>query len=347
MQAELSVSIGNAGIWLDEHIRHLESHDIIPVTRATNDATYETDFGRIHLLAQNDALQVRIESPDEAALTTLQGSITHYLSETDPVLAKSITWSGVAPAPGQPKNFRKMTVTRVQPLSSWLLRMTLKGEDLAPFDQRGLHVRLMFPEAPSERPPVWPTIEASGAVHYPDGDDVLAVRVYTIRQIRPESGEVDIDIVRHAGGTFADWSETAKPGDAVGMLGPGGGYFPPQGWLAIGGDDTAVPAILRILENRADQSGGHVVIGLHPHEAPFEIALPANFVIDWVSNADLVDAMKAIAAPATRSGTYWFAGEAAQAKTLRTHFKSTLELPAERRSSAAYWRRTEPIQSVN
>ncbi|WP_193172891.1 siderophore-interacting protein [Nisaea nitritireducens] len=342
MQAELLVSVGNAGIWLDEHIRHLESHDILPVARAANDATYETDFGRIYLLAQDGALQVRIESPDEAALTTLQGSITHYLAETDPVLAKTITWSGVAPAPGQPKNFRKMTVAQVQPLSSWLLRMTLKGEDLAPFDQRGLHVRLMFPEVPGDRETVWPTIEPSGAVHYPDGDNSLTVRVYTIRQIRPESGEVDIDIVRHAGGAFADWSETAQPGDAVGMLGPGGGYFPPEGWLAIGGDDTAVPAILRILENRPNQTGGHVVIGLHSHQAPFEIALPANFMIDWVSTADLVDAMKAIAAPATGNGTYWFAGEAEQARALRTHFKSTLELPAERRSSAAYWRRTEP-----
>ena len=175
-----------------------------------------------------------------------------------------------------------MTVTQVQPLSSWLLRMTLKGEDMAPFDQRGMHVRLMFPEVPGQRPVVWPTIEPSGAVHYPEGDDALTVRVYTIRQIRPESGEVDIDIVRHAGGAFADWAETAEPGNKVGMIGPGGGYFPPAGWLAIGGDDTAIPAILRILENRPDETGGHAVIGLHPHQTPFKIALPANFTIDWV-----------------------------------------------------------------
>ena len=343
MQAELLVSVGNAGTWLDEHVRHLESHDILPVTRAANDATYETDFGRIHLLAQDGELQVRIVSPDEAALTTLQGSITHYLSETDPVLAKSITWSGVAPAPGQPKNFREMTVTQVQPLSSWLLRMTLKGEDMGPFDQRGMHVRLMFPEVPGQRPVVWPTIEPSGAVHYPEGDDALTVRVYTIRQIRPESGEVDIDIVRHAGGAFADWAETAEPGNKVGMIGPGGGYFPPAGWLAIGGDDTAIPAILRILENRPDETGGHAVIGLHPHQTPFKIALPANFTIDWVSTAALGDAMKAITPPVAGDAIYWFAGEAEQARALRTYFKSELELPAERRSSAAYWRRTTPV----
>lgn len=343
MQAKLSVSVGNAGIWLDEHIRHLESHDILPVARAANDATYETDFGRIHLQAQNSELQVRIDSPDEAALTTLQGSIFDYLKQTDPAVAERISWTGVAPAPGQPKNFREMTVQTVRPLSDWMLRMTLKGEDLAPFDRRGLHVRLMFPEIPSDRPTVWPTIEPSGAVHYPDGDDILTVRVYTIRDIRPESGEVDIDIVRHAGGVFSDWSETAQPGNKIGMLGPGGGYFPPAGWLAIGGDDTAVPAILRILENRTDTAGGHVVIGLHPQQTPFEIDLPANFAIDWVRTSDLVDAMQAVAAPSADDCVFWFAGDAEQARALRTYVKSELALPAERRSSAAYWRRTGPV----
>lgn len=343
MQAELSVSVGNAGNWLDEHIRHLESHDILPVNRAANDATYETDFGRIHLQAQDGELQVRIESPDEAALTTLQESICDYLKTTDPAAAKHISWTGVAPVPGQPKNFREMTVQTIRPLSSWLLRMTLKGADLAPFDQRGLHVRLMFPEAPGERPVVWPTIEPSGAVHYPDGDDTLTVRVYTIRQIRPESGEVDIDIVRHAGGIFSDWSETAQPGDRVGMVGPGGGYFPLEGWLAIGGDDTAVPAILRILENRTGTIGGRVVIGLHPHQTPFKIDLPANFTIDWVRTSDLVDTMQAIAAPSADNFIFWFAGEAEQARALRTYVKSELGLPTERRSCAAYWRRAEPV----
>ncbi len=339
MQAELSVSVGNAGNWLDEHIRHLESHDILPVARAANDATYETDFGRIHLQAQDSELQVRIDSPDEAALTTLQGSIFDYLKETDPAVAERVSWSGVAPAPGQPKNFREMTIQTIQPLSSWMLRMTLKGEDLAPFNQRGLHVRLMIPETPSRRPLIWPSIDPSGAVHYPDGDDTLIVRVYTIRHIRPESGEVDIDIVRHAGGVFSDWSETAVPGQKVGMIGPGGGYFPADGWLAIGGDDTAVPAILRILDQRKDGAGGRVVIGLHPHQEPYKIDLPANFAIDWVPTSDLVNAMQAVSAPASSDSVFWFAGEAEQARALRTYFKSELGLSAERRSSAAYWRR--------
>ncbi|MEP3115652.1 siderophore-interacting protein [Nisaea sp.] len=339
MQAELSVLVGNAGNWLNEHIRHLESHDIRPVARAANDATYETDFGRIHLQVQDNELQVRIVSPDEAALTTLQGSIFDYLKETDPAVAQRVSWTGVAPAPGQPKNFREMTVQTIRPVSDWMLRMTLKGEDLAPFDQRGLHVRLMIPEAPHGRPLVWPSIDPSGAVHYPDGDDTLTVRVYTIRHIRPESGEVDVDIVRHAGGVFSDWSETAEPGQKVGMIGPGGGYFPAAGWLAIGGDDTAVPAILRILEQREDEAGGQVIIGLHPHQEPQKIELPANFAINWVATSDLVNAMQAVSSPSAANCVFWFAGEAEQARALRTYFKSELGLPAERRSSAAYWRR--------
>lgn len=339
MQTHLSVALGNAGDWLNGHIRHLASHDIHPVTHDGGRAVFETEFGRVKLVADNSNLDVSIDSSDEDGLAVLQGAISEQLIASHPSLAKSIDWQGAAPRTGSPKNFRAMTIRKIAPVSDWLLRMTLTGDALEPFAERGLHVRLMFRPNRSDRPVIWPTVSKSGAIQYPDGEDELVVRVYTIREIEVARGEVVIDIVRHAGGAFADWSETAEPGTLIGMIGPGGGFFPPDGWLSIGGDDTAVPAILRILEERKAGLGGKAIIGLKPGQTPLDVTPPDGFSIDWVPFEALPDAMRAVTAPEGVELVAWFAGEAEQAREIRDYFKTELALPAERRSSAVYWRR--------
>lgn len=339
MHSELSVSFGNAGSWLTEHLRQLATHDLHPVVRSESHAVFETAFGRVQLDAEANQLRVRLDSLDTNGLATLQEFVSGYLIATDAGLSARICWEGSAPTPGKPKTFREMTVLGTRALSDWMLRMTLKGSDLTPFGERGLHVRLMIPRTAAGDRIVWPTIERSGSVRYPDGADELIVRVYTIRRISPASGEVEIDIVRHTGGAFSDWSETARPGERVGMIGPGGGYFPAAGWLGIGGDDTALPAISRILEARCDSAGGKVTIGLRPHQTPCDLTVPDQFSVDWVPLKDLPRAMKAAAPPPGANQVAWFAGEAEQASEMREHFKSTLGLPPALRSSAAYWRR--------
>ncbi|WP_420403964.1 siderophore-interacting protein [Nisaea sp.] len=345
MQSELSVRLGNAGAWLDDHVRHLRTHDLHPVVRCRDSAVYQTAYGKIRLAAGTEELRVHIDSPDDDGLTVLQGSISEYLIAHDPKLANEIAWNGTAPEPGRPKNLRVMRVLRTREISDWLLRMTLGGQDLSPFTERGLHVRLMIPRSPSCTEIVWPTIERSGAVRFPSGEDELIVRVYTIRAISPERGEVEIDIVRHRGGAFSDWAETAKTGDRVGMIGPGGGGFPAGGWLSIGGDDTAVPAILRILEARQGGDGGHAVIGLRPHQEPLPVSLPQGFSLDWVPLDMLPAALKTAASAHGAEQTGWFAGEAEQAREIREHFKTALGLAPNRRYSAVYWRRDETAHS--
>lgn len=345
MQSELSVPLGNARVWLDEHVRHLATHDLHPVEWREGRAVFETTYGTVRLAANAKGLDIRVDSVNANDLSVLQGSISETLIASEPGLSDRIVWNGAAPKPGRPKNLREMTVETVRPVSDWLLRMTLAGEDLAPFDERGLHVRLMIPSRPSERKVVWPTIERSGAIRFPTGEDELTIRVYTIRSIDVDGGRLDIDIVRHRGGTFSDWSETAKPGDKVGMIGPGGGHYPPDGRLTIGGDDTAVPAILRILENRTCSRGGHAIIGLRRHQAPLALALPDGFTLDWVPLEELPAAMKAATARHGAEQFGWFAGEAGQAREMREHFSSTLGLSSERRYSGTYWRRDESAHS--
>ena len=118
-----------------------------------------------------------------------------------------------------------MTVTAVATIGRFR-RLTLKGDDLGRFAEGGLHVRLLLPvEGVRQR---WPVTGDDGRPWWPDGNPPPA-RVYTLRRIDVAAGEVEIDMLLHAdhhdapGAAFA---ERARPGDVVGMTGPGGGDLP-------------------------------------------------------------------------------------------------------------------------
>lgn len=287
---------------------------------------------------------MQVRSTDVGGLEVLQETVSHYLTIHDPALANRMVWRGHDPAETLPANFREMQVVARRSVSPWMIRLTLQGRDMAAFAGRGLHVRLLVPPTGRNRPPVWPTRKRSGTVVFPEGEDALTVRVYTIRAIRPESGEIDVDVVRHAGGAVADWAEDVGPGASVGVIGPGGGYFPDSDWLLIGGDETALPAIARILENRPRGSGGRAIIGLRHADARIDIAAPDGVAVEWVvgDDAALCAAMEAAELPREAAASVWFAGEAEAARRrLRAVFRGARGLPAGRVSCAGYWRRED------
>jgi NADPH-dependent ferric siderophore reductase len=170
--------------------------------------------------------------------------------------------------------------------------------------------------------------------------------VYTIRHVWPEKGQVDIDFVRHAGGIAATWAERARPGDRIGFIGPVGGQSPVADWMLLGGDETAIPAIGRILENLPDTTIGHVRIHVPTLERTLPLKAPAQMQLEWVigENGDaLVDAMQAIDVPVTPAGTafVWFAAEQSMATLYRKYLKHTLKMPAQAYTCAGYWQRKQ------
>lgn len=343
LQAELTLSLNGARAWLDSQVAHLAEHDLQPTLRTEEAAAFASSYGSFHIHARGSDLRVRVESADLGGLEVLQETVSYYLTAHDPALAERMVWRGHDRGETRPANFRQMRVVARRLASPWMIRLTLQGRDIAAFAERGLHIRLLVPPSGHGRAPVWPRRARSGSVVFPEGEDALTVRVYTVRAIRPESGEIDVDVVRHAGGAVADWAEDVEPGAAVGVIGPGGGYFPEDGWLLIGGDETALPAIARILENRSEGAGGHAVIGVRHAEARMEIAAPTDVTIDWLVGDDrgLRAAMEAAALPPARKPVVWFAGEAETARHLRTVFRRERGLNAGQVSCSAYWRRDE------
>jgi NADPH-dependent ferric siderophore reductase len=72
-------------------------------------------------------------------------------------------------------------------------------------------------------------------------------RRYTIRQGRPEVGELDLDVLLHGDGPGSHWGAAAAPGDAVELQGPRGKLeLRPAPWHLLVGDESALPAIAAI-----------------------------------------------------------------------------------------------------
>jgi NADPH-dependent ferric siderophore reductase len=75
-------------------------------------------------------------------------------------------------------------------------------------------------------------------------------RRYTIRRLRPDSGEMDLDVLLHGAGPGSTWGQAAAPGDAVRFQGPRGKLEvrrAPTHLLA--GDESALPAIAAVAES--------------------------------------------------------------------------------------------------
>jgi NADPH-dependent ferric siderophore reductase len=86
-------------------------------------------------------------------------------------------------------------------------------------------------------------------------------RRYTVRHSRPDTGEIDLDVLLHGAGPGSAWGATARPGDAVEFQGPRGKLelrAAPRHLLV--GDESALPAIAAIAEALPSDEHGTAVI---------------------------------------------------------------------------------------
>ncbi|WP_029150016.1 siderophore-interacting protein [Microbacterium indicum] len=177
-------------------------------------------------------------------------------------------------APVRPHRFFRARVARITDLTPSFRRFTFVGDDLALYGDPGFDQRIKV---------VFPT-EAAGLDAMPTGEDWYAeyrampesarppFRTYTTRGVRREETEVDVDMVSHAIlGPASAWIASARPGDEVLLLAPDARYEGEPGGLdfvppaATGehllvGDETAAPAIARILEQLPREATGVVVL---------------------------------------------------------------------------------------
>src|SRR5690625_2790052 len=252
---------------------------------------------------------------------------------------------------------RRVEVTRVVEVTPNMLRLTLSGEELragvtesgwprAPFRSHGFddHVNLGIPPRDGAQPHMGTQEEHRFAWN---PDVVGSTRDYTVRSWDPENDAFDIDVVRHDHGLAADWAARARPGDTLHVAGPKSCALVNHeaDWHLLVGDETALPAIGRWLEEAPAGTRGQAIIEVPVAEDRQEIATAADVEIDWRVRGDvaagqsrqLLDAVRALDLPPGR-GYVWCAGEAMTIAPIRHHLRRDLGLPKEDVEVVGYWR---------
>ncbi len=204
----------------------------------------------------------------------------------------------------------RASVSRVERVSPSFARITFAGDELADFGTPGAtfdqRIKLVFPPETG----VLPDLSRAGADWYqawlsvPESERGT-MRTYSIREVCVGAGgtEVVIDFVLHLApglsGPASCWAADAQLGQELLLIGPrrgrtdGGGIeFNPgdAARVLLAGDETAAPAIARILEDASADLRGDVFIEVPRASDELAIAAPSGVTVTWIARGDDAEA---------------------------------------------------------
>ena len=243
---------------------------------------------------------------------------------------------------------RLLQVRDVSRLTPKMVRVVVGGEALSGFVSASYddHVKLFFPH-PGEEKPVLPTPSPNGPI-YPEGVPRPAARDYTPRRYDATANTLTLDFVLHDAGPATAWAAQARPGHFLGVGGPRGSLVIPDDfdWYLFAGDETALPAIARRLEELPASARVLVVAEIADKDEELRFTSRASVEVRWLhrnaatsgKSSLLQDALADLSLP-SGEGYAWVATEAAAAKALRQYLVEQRGLDKERVKAAAYWKR--------
>lgn len=244
-----------------------------------------------------------------------------------------------------PLRMRELTVKRLTTVSPRLLRVTFSG-DLANFVSASFddHVKLFFP-ADGDAGVSLPTVTEQGIAFDPSRPKP-ASRDYTPRRYDAQANELDVKFVLHGEGPAVAWARRAKVGDVLGQGGPRGSAVLPEGldWYLLIGDETALPAIARRLEEAAPGEHIVVVVEVESADARFEIATAAQAAVTWLcreqGDPTLPQAVAQLRLPGG-VGFAWAAGEYSAMRQVRHQLIDVHGLDRRQIKASSYWKQGE------
>lgn len=197
--------------------------------------------------------------------------------------AESVLGPPEAFYPSWPIKIRELEVLRRAMVTPRMVRVTLGGPGIAGFESHhpDEHMKLVFPDADTGLTRA-PTQDGD---HLDWADPFPPTREYTVRRYDRDAGEVDIDFVVHAGGLASEWAQQAPIGSTLWIAGPRPSlYVPPAfGFLVLLGDETALPAIGRWLEELPDDARGVAAVEIHDDAERQDLRVPHGFTLTWLS----------------------------------------------------------------
>ena len=249
--------------------------------------------------------------------------VNHYGAVCHPARITSMTIDNdTSPSPSRVQRVRHelrrrdLDVLRVDTPSPHFRSVTLGGEALSGFVSASFddHVKVIF-----------------------EGGEM---RDYTPRRYDAAAGELTIEFALHGEGPAAAWAAQAAPGQRLTVGGPRGSFIVPTdyAWHLLVGDETALPAISRRLEELPAGTRAIVVAQVADTADRRALASAAQLEVQWVDDADaLLAAVRALPLP-EGEGYAWCAGEAKAMATLRRilvdekgHIRHAIR-------AAAYWK---------
>lgn len=325
-------------------ITHIEEENDLSFDPAEDGAWFCEHQGYgIRFQVVQQGLYVKLTGPNEEVFVFFKEEIADHIAEIDPTAATNIRWSSEQSQSGDlPPNFKVLTVRNSEEIFSGMQRVTLYHEDVRSLASHDVHLKLMLP-LQSHRKAQWPRMASNGAPIWPQGEDQLHARYVTLRHIRANEGEVDIDIVHHHNGLISDWAIGASPGQTVGVMGPAGtALLQHDDNLFLAADGTGIAAIARLLETASPNATGHVVAAI---PADYEIeryfpktGLTLHSIDPKTFENEIFDMAKQLTSPRETSYAF-FAGEFQNAQDLRKMFKTRLGLGKGEQMSTPYWRK--------
>lgn len=259
--------------------------------------------------------------------------------------------------PVQPYTLFRVEVVRTERLSPSMLRVTFGSPDLALCTSAGLdqRIKLFFP-LDGQTDPVVP----EGPEWFPEframPDDIRPpIRTFTISGLRADQHEMDVDFVLHGDlGPASTWANRARPGDRIAILAPdvrypaeitGYEYKPTEGtdWTLLAGDETALPAITRILSAMPADRPALVFLEVCSAREMRPLDCPAGVAVTWLCRGGapagggvLREAIARTEFPAGRPYA-WLAGESSAVVDLRRHLVRERGLDKKDIYFSGYW----------
>jgi NADPH-dependent ferric siderophore reductase len=238
-----------------------------------------------------------------------------------------------------------LTVVGVSDVTPSVRRVVLSGSRSA-VAAAGPTVNLLVPRV-GDAEPRWPHIQRDGRIVWPEGSHGVALRSYTARRQDPAAGIVEIDFVLHGDGPAATWAAAAAPGALLAVAGAASLAERPARWLLLAGDETALPAISRLLAAAAPETTGVAFLEVAGPEEEQPLSTPAGMAVHWLHRGAtppgestlLVDAVAALDRPEGDDVFAWVGAESAAVRAIRADLRSRWGLGRAQHHAIGYWRR--------
>lgn len=188
-----------------------------------------------------------------------------------------------------------VSVQRIQRLTPTFLRITFTGADLDEFGTDGLdqRVKIMLPLPGIGFTPLDPANWWGAWRELPD-ELRNPLRTYTVRAVRTELSEIDIDFVAHGDtGPASRWATNATVGDDLIIIGPSlrtDGLVSGVEWkpgdathVLLAGDETAAPAICSIVSSMPRDAKGCAFIEVPTLADALPIDAPDGVHVTWLA----------------------------------------------------------------